>query len=425
MAILALGINHKTAPVAVRERVAFSPDRAELVLADLMSDKMASEAAILSTCNRTEVYCSMADAIEERALVDWLCAHHNMPAKQLLPCLYSHWNEAAAAHVMRVASGLDSMVLGEPQIFGQLKRAYGIAQKASSIGPELGRLFRQAFTVAKRVRTQTGIGASPVSVASAAVTLAHNIFSEVRNTHALLIGAGETIDLAARHLRSAGVTRMTVANRTLSKAQTLATEMEATAIRLEAIPDALLKADIVISSTGSPLPILGKGAVEKAIKARKHRPIFMVDIAVPRDIEPEVGRLADVYLYTVDDLKEIIDENVRSRQDAAQDAEAIVSAGAAEFMRELKALEAVSTLKAFRSQTERLKQLEMQRALSALKAGEDPEAVLQLLAHNLTNKWLHTPSVRMREASAEGRPEVLDLVQELFGLNDFDVADKE
>lgn len=425
MAILALGVNHKTAPIAVREKIVFSPEQTENALKTLVSAELASEAAILSTCNRTEVYCSTDDLSSEKALIDWLSNNHDLPRALLTPCLYSHWDEAAAVHVMRVASGLDSLVLGETQIFGQLKRAYISAQNAASLGPELGRLFRQAFSVAKRVRSQTGIGTSPVSVASAAVTLAQNIFSDLKDTQALMIGAGETVELAARHLRSAGVHQITLANRTYKRAEALAKHFGAQAIRLEAIPQALYHTDIVIASTASPLPILGKGAVEQALKARKHRPMFMVDIAVPRDIEPEVSQLADAYLYTLDDLKDIIDENIQSRQDAASDAESIVYAGARAFMRELKALEAVSTLRAFREQTEHLKQQEVQKAMDALLQGEAPEAVIYHLAHSLTKKWMHQPTVSIRQASAEGRPEVLETVQELFGLNDFDVADKE
>ena len=423
MALLALGINHKTAPVDVRERVAFAPEsmaeamRAAKVSADL------KEIAILSTCNRTELYCS-SKLEGSRALLEWLGEYHGLDPAQLQGCSYAFWDEDAARHMMRVASGLDSLVLGEPQILGQLKSAYSVSQEHGHVGAELGRLFQQTFSVAKQVRTDTAIGENPVSVAYAAVSLAQHIFAEMSSSKALLIGAGETIELVARHLSQAGVKEITVANRTLNRALTLAEEFSGKAILLGDIPEALADADIVIASTASQLPILGKGAVESALKKRKHRPIFMVDIAVPRDIEAEVGELDDVYLYTVDDLKEVIEENQRTRETAAQQAEEIIESGAHDFMRQLRSLDAVDVLTLFRGQAEALRDQELDKALKQLENGKPAEEVIAMLARGLTNKMLHHPTIQMRKASADGRGDLLELVQELYQLSEFSKNEK-
>jgi glutamyl-tRNA reductase len=309
------------------------------------------------------------------------------------------------------------MVLGEPQILGQLKEAYAQAREHGATGSFLSRLFEQTFSVAKRVRTQTAIGENPVSVAYAAVSMAHHIFSDMSRNRALLIGAGKTIELVARHLSDAGVKEFVVANRTLERAQALAEARGGKGIVLSEIPEHLADVDIIISSTASPLPILGKGAVERALKKRKHQPYFMVDIAVPRDIEPEVGSLADVYLYTVDDLRQVIEENVRSREGAAREAENLIINGVQEFLDQLRALDAVSTLKLFRQRAEVLRDTETEKALRALRNGSDPETVLRSLARGLTNKLLHQPSVQVRKATTEGRPEVTEALRELYQLD--------
>jgi glutamyl-tRNA reductase len=420
MTLLALGINHKTAPVAVRERVAFAPDLLPAQLRDAYSASGMQEIAILSTCNRTELYCTV-EGVQAEHLLAWLEKIHGVPLEQLIDCHYSLQDEDAVKHLFRVASGLDSLILGEPQILGQMKSAYAVAQEAGTIGPELGRLFRQTFSVAKKVRTDTAIGENPVSVAYAAVNMAQRIFSDLSKSRALLIGAGETIDLVAKHLVDAGVSDITVANRTLARAEALADQFGAKAILLSDIPDVLFKADMIISSTASPLPILGKGAVERAMKKRKHAPMFMVDIAVPRDIEAEVAEVNDVYLYNLDDLKDIIEENVRSRQDAALDAQEIIEAGSSDFMRQLRTLDAVTTLKAFRQHAEKIRDLELEKAMKRLAKGDDVQKVMATMASMLTNKLIHRPTVSMREASAEGRKEVMDWVQELYHLKDEDV----
>ncbi len=420
MTLLALGINHKTAPVALREQVAFAPDRLPSQLRDALLAPGLQEIAILSTCNRTELYCTV-DGVDAQQLLSWLEKVHGVPMAQLVDCHYALDDEEAVKHLFRVASGLDSLILGEPQILGQMKSAFAVAQEAGTIGPELGRLFRQTFSVAKKVRTDTAIGENPVSVAYAAVNMAQRIFSDLSQSRALLIGAGETIDLVAKHLVDAGVTDITVANRTLARAEALAEQFGAKAILLSEIPDELYKADMIISSTASPLPILGKGAVERAMKKRKHAPMFMVDIAVPRDIEAEVAELNDVYLYNLDDLKDIIEENVRQREDAALDAHEIIEAGSSDFMRQLRTLDAVTTLKAFRQHAENIRDLELEKAMKRLQKGDDVQKVMATMANMLTNKLIHRPTVHMREASAEGRKEVMDWVQELYQLQDEDV----
>ncbi len=415
MAFIALGINHKTASVAVRERVAFSPEQLVEALRQLCRVVGSREAAILSTCNRSELYLEVEHA-QPQAVLEWLAQFHQVPVEDLQACAYVHQDDHAVQHMMRVACGLDSLVLGEPQILGQIKSAYAVAREAGTLGPILGRLFQATFSTAKTVRTDTAIGENPVSVAFAAVSLAKQIFTDLSHSQALLVGAGETITLVARHLFEQGVKKIVVANRTLERATLLANEFGAQAILLSDIPDALVHSDIVISSTASQLPILGKGAVERALKLRKHKPIFMVDIAVPRDIEPQVGELDDVYLYSVDDLHEVVTENLKSRQGAAKAAEELVVRGTADFMQRMRELEAVDVLRAYRQQGERLRDEELARAQRALANGTAPEDALAALARGLTNKLLHAPSVQLKRLSADGRCEALAVAQELFGL---------
>ncbi|MCL5043546.1 MAG: glutamyl-tRNA reductase [Gammaproteobacteria bacterium] len=415
MGFLAIGINHKTAAVDVRERVAFSPEQLGEALQRMRVDTATQEVAILSTCNRTEIYCSQ-DAPDAERVLRWLAEFHGLPAEQLTGSSYHYQESAAVRHMMRVAAGLDSMVLGEPQILGQMKDAWQAARTAGTLGPQLDRLFQSTFNTVKQVRTDTAIGENPVSVAFAAVSLSRQIFSDLRRSTALLIGAGETITLVARHLHQQGVSKIIVANRTLERAQVLSDELSGRAIVLNQIPEVLPECDIVISSTASPLPILGKGAVERALRQRRHKPMFMVDIAVPRDIEPEVGRLADVYLYTVDDLHEVIEENLRSRQGAADAAERMIELGTDEFMQRLRALAAVDVLRRYRQKAEALRDQELTRALGRLQRGGDPAAIMTEMARTLTNKLLHDPSVQLKQMTADGRADALALAQELFAL---------
>ena len=413
MSLLALGLNHKTAPVDVRERVTFGPDIIVGALRSLLDRPGVEEAVILSTCNRTEIYCGVAGA-EPEEIKQWLSDFHGLELETISPYLYQHNERAVIQHLLQVACGLDSMVLGEPQILGQVKSAYRTANETSSTGKLLGRLFQHTFSVAKQVRTDTAIGCSPVSVAFAAVSLARQIFSDLSQQTAMLIGAGETIDLAARHLHQHGIGRIIVANRTLERAHSLANQFDGFAISLTEISTHLAEADIIISSTASPLPILGKGAVESALQKRRHQPMFMVDIAVPRDIEAEVGNLNDVYLYTVDDLDEVIQENMRSRQEAAQQALEIIEQHTEEFMGWMRSLDAVSIIQDYRNQAETIRDEVLERSMRHLKNGKDPEVILRYLAHTLTNKILHTPSTQIRQAGFQGKQSLLQAADTLL-----------
>ncbi len=419
MTLLAFGINHTTAPVHIRERVAFAPDAAVAALMALQTEAGADEAVILSTCNRTELYLHSQRAPD--LLLDWLVAHSSVAKEDLAECHYLYSGDQALRHMMKVAGGLDSLVLGEPQILGQMKSAYATSEEAGALGAHLRRAFQQAFAVAKQVRTQTAIGQNPVSVAYTAVSLAQRIFSDLKQDTALLIGAGETIDLVAQHLNEQGIKRIIVANRTLGRAQKLAERFGGEAVLLSDIPDCLPRADIVISSTASQLPLLGKGAVEAALKKRKHKPMFMLDIAVPRDIEEQVGELDDVYLYTVDDLHVVIEENKKTRAEAADHALDIIEQGVTAFARELRAMDAVDTIKAYRSKADELREQELEKALKLLQGGTAPDKALAQLARNLTNKLLHAPTTALREASANGEYETVRISHRLFAITEDDI----
>ncbi len=417
MPLHTLGLNHNTAPVAVRERVTFGPDVVAAALRSLSAISGVREAVILSTCNRTEVYCHcQGDRLDQTRA--WLAEFHGLALEDISPYLYQHEENRAVEHLLSVASGLDSLVLGEPQILGQVKSAYQTASDAGRTGKMLTRLFQHAFTTAKQVRTDTAIGDSPVSVAFAAVSLARQIYADLSAQTAMLIGAGETVELAARHLRQNNIGRIIVANRTIARAQELAEQFDAYAIGLTEISSHLADADIVISSTASPVPILGKGAVESALKRRRRRPMFMVDIAVPRDIEAEVTDLADVYLYTVDDLEEVIQENLKSRQEAAEQAKDIIAYQVDDFMAWTRSLDAVGLIQDYRRRSEGIRDEVLTKATQMLEAGKPPEDALKFLAQTLTNKLLHTPSQQLRVAGSEGRHDLLEAADALFQLSD-------
>ncbi|MBY4887830.1 glutamyl-tRNA reductase [Pantoea sp. DY-15] len=417
MTLLALGINHKTAPVALRERVAFTPDTLELALNSLLSQPMVQSGVVLSTCNRTELYLSVEQQADlQEKLVRWLCDYHDLREEDVRNSLYWHQDNAAVSHLMRVASGLDSLVLGEPQILGQVKKAFVDSSRDHALSSELERMFQKTFSVAKRVRTETEIGASAVSVAFAACSLARQIFESLSTVNVLLVGAGETIELVARHLREHSVKKLMIANRTRERAQLLADEVGAEVIGLGDIETRLADADIIISSTASPLPIIGKGMVERALKARRNQPMLLVDIAVPRDVEPEVGKLANAYLYSVDDLQAIIEQNMAQRKAAAVQAESIVVQESGEFMAWLRAQSAVETIREYRSQAGQVRAELQERALAALQQGADAEKVLQELAHKLTNRLIHAPTKSLQQAARDGDSERLQILRDSLGL---------
>jgi len=409
------GINHKTAPVDIREQTAFAPDKLVTALTDITAAGGAREATILSTCNRTEIYCSH-EQVDENSLIGWFCDYHHLDPAAIEPYLYRHPGEQAVRHAFRVASGLDSMVLGEPQILGQMKEAFATAHKTGVTGKMLNQLFQHTFSVAKQVRTDTQIGASAVSVAYAAVKLAKQIFSDLSTKTVLLIGAGETIELTAQHLSQQQVGHTIVANRTVERAQKLSSLVNGEAIALAELPSRLHEADIVISSTASQLPILGKGAVEKALKKRRHRPIFMVDLAVPRDIETEVSELSDIYLYTVDDLQNVVEENLQTRREAASEAEQIIDLQVGQFVCWLKSLDAVPMIRALRENVDQIRQSELEKAHRLLASGETAEVVIETLARSLSNKYTHAPTAALKKAGLEADKAVIEAARRLFDL---------
>ena len=413
MALLSLGINHQTAPVDIREKVAFAPEQMNQALGELQGIPAINESVIVSTCNRTEIYCdTSSDDIE--AITQWLTAYHGISSESLSPFIYRHSDEEVVRHLFRVTSGLDSMVLGEPQILGQIKDSYNQARVSKTLTSILDRLFQHSFSVAKRVRTDTEIGANPVSIAFAAVNLSKQIFGDLSEMHALLIGAGETIELVARHLKSQQIGSIVIANRSLERAVKVAAKIGAEGVQINAVPEQLVRADIVISSTASQLPLLGKGATESALKQRKHRPIFMVDLAVPRDIEPEVGELQDIYLYTVDDLKNVVDENLRGRELAAETAEEIVDLEVVAFGQWLKTHQSADDIRQLRDGAELIKQQAIDKALAQLAQQVDAEVVMNRLANDITNKLLHKPTLEMRKAVKQDDDERIRLLKHLI-----------
>ncbi|MDP9084454.1 MAG: glutamyl-tRNA reductase [Pseudomonadota bacterium] len=398
MAVKILGINHKTAPVALREKIAFSEERLVAALRTLRQQNGVVEAVILSTCNRTELYWTGSASGAE--LSQWLERHHGN-SLDLASSLYVHQESGAVEHAFNVASGLDSMVLGEAQILGQLKEAYRVAQAAGSTGPALNKLFQAAFSAAKRVRSETRIGANAVSIASATVSLARKVYSDLSAHTALMVGAGEMNALAARHFAAAGIKRMVIANRTLGRAQALAAELKAHAVGLANLDKELAQADIVISCTASAVPIITKSAAEAAIRARRRRPIFMVDLAVPRDIEAAVGDLEDVYLFSIDDLQQLIDENRQQREVAAGGAKLLIDEEVARFLSESRAHDAGPAIRALREQAEAIRIQTVEQARRLLIAGKSADEVMDFLANTLTNRLLHNPTQALRQAAEQ------------------------
>ncbi len=417
MHFVSYGINHQSAPVAIRERLAFSVDTIPAALHALYQLPEVEGAVIVSTCNRTEIYCQLHPN-KINTLTNWLHQYHQLPSDSLEPHLYRHHDQDAIRHLFRVACGLDSMVLGEPQILGQIKTAYSQALNANTLGKPLGKLFQHTFTVAKQVRTDTEIGNSPISIAFAAVNLAKRIFADLPTATAMLIGAGETIDLTARHLKDNGVDRIIIANRTVEHAHQLAQQFNGYGISLSEIPNHLAEADIVISATASQLPILGKGIIERALKQRKRRPIFMVDIAVPRDIEPEVSRLDDIYLYTVDDLHNIIEESRQSRRDAAKQAEEIIDHHVDQFAGWLRSQETVPTITALRIRLEQESEDLLSQAKKDIQQGQPAEEVLAEFSRQLSQKLLHSPCQQLHDAGVNGDNGLIDAARTLFNIKD-------
>ncbi len=416
MTLLALGINHKTAPVALREKVAFTPDSLVAALASLKSLEGVEESVIVSTCNRTELYVNV-DSENPPCLLSWLSDFHHVVKDEIANNSYTFEHDDAVKHIMRVASGLDSLILGEPQILGQIKQAFGDARHSGMVRAEFERLFQHTFSVAKRVRSETEIGANAVSVAYAAVQLAKHIFAELPKRSVLLVGAGETIELVAQHLKEQGVKRLAVANRTVARAETLASQLGADVLTLSQLPSHLKEFDIVISSTASQLPLIGKGMVEDALKQRRNMPMFLVDLAVPRDIEEQVNELGDAYLYTVDDLQHIVEQNMASREQAAQEAEKLIGQQVIDFLNWKQAQQSIDLVKQYRERGTTQRDELVEKACNQLAEGKPAEDVMQELAYKLTNALLHAPTKALRKAAAEDNTALTQWLAEHLSLS--------
>jgi len=414
MQLFAFGMNHHTAPLAVREQVTFHAENLEAALLDLVARESVGEAAIISTCNRTEIYCSTQEPIRA---IDWLARFHHLKTPALEPFLYTLPRERAVNHAFRVASGLDSMVIGEPQILGQMKDAVKSAEHAGTLGTVLHKLFQSTFSVAKEVRTQTDIGARSISLAAAAIKVAERIYPSIAEQKVLFVGAGEMIELCSTHFAAKQPRAMTFANRSIDRGEQLASRFRGRVITLNDLPEQLPLHDIVVTCTASTLPILGKGMIERALKTRRHRPILMIDLAVPRDVEAEVAELDDVFLYSVDDLGKIVQEGLDIRHAAVAQAEAIINSNVHAFMHWLENRELVPTIRALREQAERMRRHELERAVRMLAKGDEPEKVLEQLSHSLTNKFLHAPTHALTSAEAAERESLLAALARLYEIN--------
>ncbi|TKR55514.1 glutamyl-tRNA reductase [Allopusillimonas ginsengisoli] len=413
--VLTFGLNHVSAPVAVRERVSFPMDVLKPALDGLRSafGSSVKEAAILSTCNRTEIYCAAEPQVQEH-LPSWLADFNSLEANSLQPHLYQYQRNEAVRHTFRVASGLDSMVLGEPQILGQMKDAVRAAEQAGALGTLLHQLFQRTFSVAKEVRSQTAIGTQSVSMAAAAVKLAERVLGDLSQANVLFIGAGEMIELCATHFAAVHPKSMMVANRTLDRAEALASRFMAKTMQLSDIPDKLANYDVIVSCTASTLPILGLGMVERVTRARRHKPMVMVDLAVPRDIETEVGRLADVYLYSVDDLGRMVQSGTDARRAAVVQAEAIIDTRVQHFMHWLQTRAVVPAIIDFQQAADQVRESELERARRMLARGDAPELVIEQLAHGLTQKYMHGPLVALNRTEDDERKQLLNLLPRLL-----------
>lgn len=414
MPLFTIGFNHRTAPIEVRERIVFPLEAQRPALEDLKHESGADEVVLVSTCNRTEVYVRAGEQSIADRVVKWLGTRPGAAHFNLAPHLYQLIDADVARHAFRVACGLDSMILGEPQILGQVKLAAKIATEAGTLGGPLARLFQETFKVAKEVRTQTEIGATSVSMAAAALKLAQQLFGDLRETKLLLIGAGEMIELAATHFAAHSPKRIVVANRTIERGRELAKRFNASAITLQQLPDYIHEFDAIITSTASMLPIIGKGMVESALKQRRHKPIFMVDLAVPRDIEQEVGELDDVFLYTLDTLGKIIQQNAEKREAAVAAADLIIDMRTGEFMSWLAARSAVPVIQQLRGKADQYRQTELERARRMLAKGDDPAKVIELLANGLTNKFLHHPLAALNRTHGPEREALQDALEIFF-----------
>ncbi|HTM63401.1 MAG TPA: glutamyl-tRNA reductase [Gammaproteobacteria bacterium] len=416
MSIFVIGINHKTAPVTLREKVYFETEKLALYLQDIIHRGAAHEAVLLSTCNRSELYC---DANDISAVRSWFCAQNVNLIAELDSALYIYRDEEAVSHIMKVACGLDSMIIGEPQILGQMKAAYSESCTAGAVGALFHRLFQQVFQAAKEIRTTTAVGACPVSVVSSAVRFVREKSQDFANANVVLVGAGDTTELMMRYLKPYLLKPLTLVNRTLEKASSLIDEFGGSAYSLDRLPCVLARADIVFTATGSAVPIITKKMLHESMQARPYKPIMMVDVAVPRDIEPDAAEIENVQLYCIDDLKAIIEKNRQGREHAGDKAFEMIAARSMDFMQSLNSHDRVThAIRTYRSQVEDICRIELTKARQLLLQGENPENVLDMFASAYTKKLLHSPSVQMRQAGVEGRFELLTYAKQLFSIPD-------
>ena len=417
MSLVAIGMNHKTASLDIREKFSLDKDESLKILKKLHSMPIIEEVFLLSTCNRTEIYCEIGDLRYVKNISRWLLKQKGLSVREFEGYIYSYSNSSVVKHALSVASGLDSMVIGESQILSQLKNAFNEANHAETIGKNLDRLFQYAFSTAKEVRTDTKIGASSLSIANVAVSLTDQFFDDLSDKNALLIGAGETIYIAAKNLRKKNIKSIFIANRTLEKAEIIAKEVSGIAISLKDIPKHLKDSDIIISAVSGNVPLVGKGAVETALKYRKHKPIYMVDLGVPRNIEAEVRDLPDIFLYTIDNIQELVRKNYNTRKEAAFDAQSIIDVRVQEYMNWRNSQSAFSVIKLYRDDCESIRLRCLEKSLSHLKSGKDPESIMEQLSLNITSKLSHKPTLALNKAGQTDNRKLINLICDIFLIN--------
>tara|TARA_B100001758_G_C18415740_1_gene619485 strand:- start:4069 stop:5331 length:1263 start_codon:yes stop_codon:yes gene_type:complete len=417
MSLVTIGMNHNTASLDIREKFAVDKDESHRILKKLHSMPLINEVFLLSTCNRTELYCEMDNIEYINNISEWLLKQKGLSVKDFKKNLYSFSESTVVKHALNVASGLDSMVIGEPQILGQLKDAFNEATEAGTIGKNLDRLFQYAFSAAKEVRTDTKIGTNSLSIANVAVSLTDQFYDDLSDKNALLIGAGETIYIAAKNLKKKNIKNIFIANRTIENAEIVAKDISATPISLKDMPSKLKDSDIIISAVSTNVPLIGKGAIETALKYRKHQPIYMVDLGVPRNIETEVKHLSDVFLYTLDNIQELVNQNYKARKESVADANYIVDTKVEEYMNWRNAQSAFSVIKLYRDDCEIIRTECLEKSISQLKSGKDPKTIIEQLSLNLTSKLSHKPTLALNKAGQTNNRKLINLVCDIFLIN--------
>ena len=417
MSLVAIGMNHKTASLDIREKISVNNEESSRILKKLYSMPIIDEVFLISTCNRTEIYCEMDDLNYVENISAWLLKQKAMLLKDYENNIYSYSDSSVVKHALNVASGLDSMIIGEPQILGQFKDAFNKASDAGTIGKNLDRLFQYAFSTAKEIRTDTNVGSNSISIANVAVALSDQFYDDLSDKSALLIGAGETVYIAAKNLRKKNIKDIYIANRTYENAKIIAEEVSGTAISLQEIPEKIKYSDIILSAVSGNIPIIGKGAIETSLKFRKHKPIYIVDLGVPRNIESEVKDLPDIFLYTLDNIQDLVKKNYKTRKEAASDAENIIDSRVQDYMNWRKSQSAFSIIKLYRDDCEKIRQDSLNKSLNQLKLGKDPKEVLKQLSINLTSKLSHKPTLALNKAGQTENRKLINLLCDIFLTN--------